>query len=227
MEDYKQDDWVHFSHNYLGIAILGCDEILNAKHYKNLLNVPLHSYEYGHHELFIAIIFNIKHGIEVFTKTLKIILADELNKSEKHHNIVELFKILQKEIKKHNIINTIIEEQKKDPTNHELNFIIRDLDNIKERLLEVETIVKKYYKCDFLKDKLDSNLFTIEDIDNTTFKYPENSLKINIKYGEVLSKLSDSDIEEAREDAKKLYKNFNELGYVFDVYKKLKKPLEN
>lgn len=211
----KSYDWVQFSQNYLYIARLGCQEILNSKHSK----IDSRSkYSYHASDLFIPIFFNIKHGIEIFIKTLKFILAEKLSKNDKKHNVSELFDLLKDEIKKHKIVEVIKEEREKNPNSANLEVAYNNKVKIPEFLDNLEKLILRYYHCEVLKCKLDAN-FTIEDLDNTAFRYPENNLKININYDEVLKKITDEDVEDILNDVNVLLKNFNELGFVLTIYK--------
>lgn len=215
-------DWVHFSHNYLKLAKLGCQEILNPKHNSAVDKFKL---KYKPYDLFISIIFNIKHGIEVFTKTLKIILTEKLiDKTDQHHNISELFYVLKKEIKKFKIDDKIKKDHLKNPKDTNLECAHRSIEKKGTVALldEIENLIFKYYHCEILTEKLNSgfeNKFTIEDSSNTAFKYPENNLVIKLHYDEILTTITEDDIREILKDVEILLEKFNDLGFVFDIYK--------
>src|SRR3989339_608373 len=188
----KHDDWVSFSQSYLQLARLGCDEILKSKHgkkgFRNRAKFRIHA-----QDIFIPILFNIKHGIEIFTKSLKLTLVGELSGNDLKHNISELFLLLKVEIKKHNILVVIQREREATPQDINIETAYNSLAKIPEFLAHLEVVIGKYYHCDVFKEKLESN-FTIEDIDNTAFRYPDNSLKIKMDYDKVLERITDSDV---------------------------------
>lgn len=215
-------DWVHFSHNYLKLAKLGCQEILNPKHNSAAGRFELN---YKPYDLFISIIFNIKHGIEVFTKTLKVILTEKLiDKIDQHHDISKLFTVLKKEIKKCKIDDKIKKDHLKNPKDTNLGCAYRSIENggTVALLDEIENLIFKYYHCEILTEKLNNgfkNKFTIEDSSNTAFKYPENNLEIKPHYDEILTTITENDIKEVLKDVEILLEKFNDLGFVFDIYK--------
>lgn len=214
----KSDTWVYFSQSYLQIARLACQEILGQK-YKRL-GFQEFELKYKAYDLFIPTIYNIKHGIEIFIKSLKLILAEKLNKNDLKHNIDELFELLKAEVQKHKIIEIIRKKHEEGSEDIDFEFAYNNKLKIPKYLDDLERLIKKYYQCDILKNKLSSNTFTIEDLDNTAFRYPDNNLKINVDYEEVASQISNEDIEKMQQDIDKLLKNFNELGYILEVYKK-------
>lgn len=211
-------NWVQFSQSYLLIARLACQEILDPHHskFKFRLSSKL---KYKSSDIYISIIYNIKHGIEIFIKTLKLILAEKLNKDDKSHNTSELFDLLKKEIKKHKIVEVIRQKYMANSDDINLELAYNNKLKIDDFLNDLEKFIKKYHYCEIIKDKLNSN-FSIEDIDNTVFRYPENNLKINLDYEKILEKINQSDIEEIFKDIEQLLKNFNELGFVLEIYKK-------
>lgn len=218
-------DWVHFSHNYLQLAHLGCQEILNKKYLKISFGSSF-KLKYQAHDLFIAIIFNVKHGIEVFTKTLKVVLSNKLNKNDLTHNISELFELLKKEIEKHKIVNVIIKKHEINQSDTNLKIAYDNILKISDFLDELEKIIYKYHHCEILLKRLNNgfrNKFIIEDVSNTAFKYPENNLKINVHYDEVLEAITEDDILEILADIEILLKNFNDIGFVLDIYKQHEK----
>lgn len=216
----KSYNWVLFSQSYLRLALLGCQELLDGKHKKSYeLTLGL---RYNIEDLFIPIIYNTKHGIEIFIKTFKFILDEKLGKDDRNHNSLELFEAFKKEIRKNKdtIIKEIKAEFSKKPESANLEVADKDLNNIEAFLNSLSQIIEKYHHCEFLKNKI-SNNFEIEDHENTAFRYPENNLKITLDYGSILSELKREDIEEIKKDVTLLFKIFNDLGFIFDVYKDL------
>jgi len=215
-------NWVHFSQSYLKIARLSCQEILDPKHNSASNGFVLH---YAPSDLFISIIFNIKHGIEIFTKTLKIILSGRLDgKREHHHDISKLFIVLKEEFEKYKIDDVITEEHCKNPNDINLECAFKSIQNGGTVAVfdEIENLIFKYYHCEILAKKLNNGFedkFIIEDSCNTAFKYPENNLEIKPYYDEILTTITKNDIREILGDVEILLEKFNNLGFVFDIYK--------
>lgn len=86
-----RDTWIKFSQSYLYLARLACQEILNSKHSKFNKTLP-NTFGYTPLDLFIPLIYNIKHGIESYIKTLHIIL--DLPYHASSHDIKILFREL-------------------------------------------------------------------------------------------------------------------------------------
>jgi len=216
--------WLNFSRSYLLLAKLGCKELLDSERNKNekLKDKEFFKMFYYTEDLFIAILYNIKHGIEIFIKTLKLILSEKIEKS---HDIFYLFEVLEKEIKLHKekIKSTIIKElNKSNLSDHDkvnLDEVKRNLDNLPTFLKKTKELVDKYYHCDVVKKKI-KNDFIIEDIDNTVFRYPENNLKVRLDYQKILSRINKDDIKNIFQDIIDLLENFNNLGFILDIYKK-------
>lgn len=82
-----------------------------------------------------------------------------------------------------------------------MNIFIDDLHN---KISNLEWIVKKYYYLEVLKVHI-NNDFDIVDIDNTWFKYPENSISISIDYCAVSRKIKIDTIKEIHADIINLY----------------------
>ncbi len=61
------DESILFYQSYFFIAELGCQELLDGKHKRGIHGFPL---PYMRQDLIIPIIYNVKHGIEIFLKQL-------------------------------------------------------------------------------------------------------------------------------------------------------------
>lgn len=223
-------DWLKFAQSYLAIALLACDEMIENK-YKQPFPDPdeeiVKKYglkpklidKYKIHVLYLPALYNTKHGIEVFIKTLKKILGTD--KVPKDHNAVESFEKLKGLVNEGHIQNVIEDAETKNPSDSNLPVAKEDLKNIQKYIANIEKLVTKYQRCDFLKEKIDSD-FEIEDGDNTAFRYPENSLKIQINYEKILLRITKKDVEAIRKDIEVLWKNFNGLGYILEIYSQYK-----
>lgn len=223
-------DWLKFAQSYLIIALLACDEMIENKYkeqFPNPKNEIVKKYglkpklidKYQIHVLFLPALYNTKHGIEVFIKTLKKILG--VDKVPKDHNAVELFERLKRLVNEGHIQKVLVDAKKANSSDANLPAAEGDFKNIKKYIENLETLIVKYQRCDFLGVKIESD-FEIEDEDNTAFRYPENSLKIQIDYEKVLLRLTKKDIEEIKKDVEALWENFNSLGYILEIYSQYK-----
>lgn len=201
-----KNNWLDFGLSYLYIANLACDEMSKDK--------P----EYTISDLYISTVYNTKHGVEVLLKSIIVTLEDkELIKKDEIHNQKTLYeKICQ--IADLPGIKKVISEIIKDKKDNEL-FIFLDerTKSLGKQFISVGNLIYKYQHLDFLKDKIDNN-FIIEDIDNTTFKYPQNSLKIKLDYEEILKKITIEDINSLKMDVNELINIFISLYLVFTRY---------
>lgn len=223
-------DWLKFAQSYLIIALLACDEMIENKYKEQFpdsedevvkkygLKTKLID-KYTIHVLFLPSIYNAKHGIEVFIKTLKKIVG--VDKIPKDHNVVELFEKLKGLVKEGHLQLIIAEAKTKNPSDSNLPAASGDLKNIKKYIANLEKLVLKYQRCDFLKEKISSD-FEIEDGDNTAFRYPENNLKIQLDYEKMLFRITKKDVEEIKKDIEALWENFNGLGYILEIYSQYK-----
>lgn len=69
----------------------------------------------------------------------------------------------------------------------------------------------KYYHCEFINNN--KKIVNIYDRVNDIFRYPENKAEIKIN----LELIDDNLIKSIHND---IYRLFNDLGYMVDVYKK-------
>ena len=100
-------EWQLFAESFLALSEIGCDKVLeNTK-----LNGKLEGF--WQRKLFISIIYDFKHSIEITIKTFIKLFCPE--KFETHHNINNLFNIVYPEIEKS--INNIYKEVKKKISN--------------------------------------------------------------------------------------------------------------
>lgn len=220
------DIWETFSINYLLMAKLGALEMIHGKHDIELEMgyIPIFTKKI----LYVPVLYNLKHGIEIFIKTLKYTLSKQLNKSDEKHDIKNLFEILKKEIKSNpNIIKSIKDKAEKsnsdsninDKERADLNFASMDVDNLQKYVNEVEKKILKYYQCSFINSKLEG-AFLLNDSNNILFRYPKGKVEINIDYDTVTSKLNRSDAEEVLKDINFLVDRFNQLQFFFKIYKR-------
>ncbi len=201
----KKYDWAIFAQSYFLIARLACQELLSEKkerHSKNRkLNIP-----YQLADLYVSILFNIKHGIEVFVKTLSIFSYGEY---EEGHDIKNLFSNAKGKISK----LKFTPRQKgfyDDISQDDINASIKDLE-------QIEKLVLYFFKLDFLKQKLGSD-FTINDTLNDVLRYPDSKASIRIDWGTILSyRVQTSDIQEILTKLDDLHDLFNKIGRLYAI----------
>lgn len=217
-------EWVDFMNSYLNIACLACQELIDTRENKhsttNVMPVPV---PFIINDLYISILFNIKHAIEIFIKTTDNFLRGEYD--NKSHDIYHLFIAMKNRIKKDNskIIATFKKAEKskdKLPEGLKINLpiAIENFNNIDENLYKAERLIEKYYKCHLIKDKLKNN-FEIKDPDNTVFRYPDNSLQIILNYEEIGNTFIKEDIEEILRDVFEMKNIFSNIGFPVAVYR--------
>jgi len=196
---YRMSDWYTFANGYLELARLACVEIIghkNSKYSRSAKGKPkriLHEFELK--EIFIPALFNTKHGIEVLLKTLIVNLLNKemLEKGDYSHNIEEIFNRL--EAQEH-----LQEKKINDSTEFTNKYFTKGsgskniFQDWKKDMLALKELVYKYHNLDFLKEKIKAD-YSIEDQENTAFKYPTNNLKIQLDYKNMVSRLKKEDVE--------------------------------
>lgn len=201
----KRYDWAIFAQSYFLISRLACQEILTKRDTKHSKNSKLDT-PYQPADLYVSILFNIKHGIEVFIKTLSVFAYGEYEES---HDIKMLFSNAKNKISK-----LKLKPRQKgfydDISQDDIDASLKDLE-------EIEKLVIYFFELDFLKQKLNNN-FVINDTLNDVLRYPNNKASIRIDWGTVLSaRVNLSDIEEIIAKLDELYELFNKTGYLHAV----------
>lgn len=201
-DERKKYDWPVFAQSYLYIAKLACQELLSQRKGKHSKNSDA-EFPYTTSDLFVSILFNIKHGLEVFIKGLGVFAYGEYN--EKLHDIQELFTDVKRRI------SGMSFQSDKSPyydrvTTEEINAIPKNLDKIEE-------FVSYFYNIDILKSKIGGD-FLIKDIKNDVFRYPSNKAEIEIDWATILTtKISDADVREILTKIETLSELLNSTGY--------------
>ncbi len=199
------DDWLYFSQSYLQMAKLACQEIIEPKHNKR--DGVKSFWSYYPKDLIIPILYNVKHGIEIFVKTISLIIDEEYDEG---HNIKELFGKLKRKFKK----------VKLQPCKKGGNVITSEtIDDFPKKLKEIEKLVNEFYFVEILREKLDKN-FVIHDKQNDIFRYPDNKASVKINWEVVLPKFNEKDIQSLKNKIDKLYELFNETGYIITILQK-------
>lgn len=200
-----KENWFDFGMSYLYLADLACKEMQKKE-----------DREYYAGELYIATIFNIKHGIEVNLKSLIVLLEDrQISKKLEHHNQEEIMNEFHRLIGEKKIINLIETLTKKNENNAE--WIFKEIKGKKDiilTMLDMAKLVSKYHQLSFLKDKISSD-FIIEDTNNTAFKYPQNNLLIKLDYKEIIKKIDKVAILKIAIDVSELLNYFLTLNMLF------------
>lgn len=217
---FEHSKWHYFVQNYLKIAELACLEMTGHKYTrynrlgKNKTVLLAKNREFKVNDLYISTIFSIKHAIEIAIKTLNGALIDDV--PDYTHDTKELMEILKKQIKNVNVrknIDTLLGDSWPEDTMEEqeaakfFKEIKSKVQALNDYLTKFEVIANKYYHCEFLKDKI-GDLFIIEDCDNTAFRYPSNSMSIQLDYEKITEKISDKDIE-------MILKDIHDLSWAF------------
>ncbi|WP_339632761.1 hypothetical protein [uncultured Sneathiella sp.] len=202
--NYSKYDWpVAFAQSYLLIAKLACQELLSDSEDKRHKAEDI--FVYGVPDLYVPIVFNIKHGIEVFIKSLSIFIDETYD--ERTHDIKKLFQDVKPRILKglHPTDRPYYDNLTQDGVNE-----------IKNALSQIETLINEFYHLDFLKSKINQN-YTFSDIQNDFFRYPENKTGIQINWEPVLRDLSKEDVEQILSKVNELYENFNKVSAALSI----------
>lgn len=212
-QKYNEIDWHEFLNSFLDLTELACKEIENPKHIENIGGQEI---KYNDVRLKIAIIYNMKHAIEIFIKAL-IRIADNSSKEKidghEGHDLNKLLELLEKRMENGAIKKVI--KNLNDNQDELASFTQQEIEEFKKYAKEIKTISDYYFKLKFL-NKED---IVIIDTKNTAFKYPENITQINaqINYFDFIygSKL---DIEKIKEDIRFLKMYFDSIKTVFYLY---------
>ena len=191
----QKENWELFFLGYLSMAKLGCEEMLKENSNYNI------------EDLYISTIYNFKHAIEIFLKAIIVILEErKLIKHEETHDQLETFKSFFKTIDKNkkDIINTIDKIEASDEVWEMIKLETGKMDNLTNKVLE---LIKKYQTVSFLKEKIEQD-YLIEDGVNDVFRYPQNKMKIDLNYKDIIKRIGEKDILD-------LYKDVNTADEVF------------
>jgi len=208
-QEYNEINWFQFLNSFLDLVELACKEMDDPKHFEIIGGIEI-KYNTG---LNVAIIYNMKHAIEIFIKTL-IRIADNSSKEEiKKHDMDYLFQLLKTRMENGDIKKVI---RKLDYGKDELaSFAQQEIKEFETYTTEIQKIINYYYKLEFLN----KNDITAIDTENTAFKYPENITQINaqINYFDFFFNYN-LDIQKIREDVRNLKMHLNSIKTVFYLY---------
>ena len=136
IEMEKEFEYLFFTRAYLMLAYLGSEEILNkirTEKYNNPLGEMVPDWMYENNYLLAPVIFNFKHAMEIFLKTIPQFLFIEPDK--KSHDLKYLFQKIEKKLndKKNteNLKRLIVKYHHNNFLKNKIkeNFIIEDRSN--------------------------------------------------------------------------------------------------
>lgn len=191
--DYQQMEWNEFLDSFFQIIESACEN------YKKELNV--------------AIVYNMKHAIEIFIKTLIRIADDHSEEKIKNHDLNLLFKSLVQKLKNKKIQKVI--KELNDTEESLASFTQQEIKEIEKTLDKIKQIIQYYNELEFL----DKKSISLVDLNNTAFKYPENKTQIyaKIDYFDFFFTYQ-LDIEKIKEDIRNLRIHFNSIKTILQVY---------
>lgn len=156
-------EWIFYAYSYLGLARIGCNELINQK-YRNKRSL-MDDLLYGTKKsmsryLLISIFFNIKHALELLIKGSGVNLDRKYWKS---HDIDFLLNDFERRVK--TFLN------------------LKHEDKIFKKISEIKPIIQKYFCCEFLE-----GIKGAKDFQNELFRYPESSDKSLASYSDFFKK---------------------------------------
>ncbi|MFA6198315.1 MAG: hypothetical protein WC734_04165 [Patescibacteria group bacterium] len=171
-------------------------------------------------KIYISIIYNIKHGIEVFIKTVCVQFNVDYPKDGKGHDIKKALNTLYDKSKKDKQKISEWLENEDITKNSPLLATVKDrfFKNWTNNFSDIERLVNKYYYCEFIKAQMLTD-YTIQDESNTGFRYPENNLLIKPDYQKIVDRVTALDIKGIDSDIVDLFKNFEIVSFVIEFYR--------
>lgn len=202
----RKYDWVVFAQSYFLIAKLACQELLNTEEKKHS-KVQGKDYFYQPADLFVSILFNIKHGTEVFVKALGIFAYEEYREG---HDIHQLFIEVKQKISDRKI-SPPAEKKYYDSVTKE------DVANSQKDLDDIEPLILYFYNLEVLKSKIGQH-YSIKDTQNDFLRYPDNKAAVQVDWGTVLSsRIEVTDIKDMLGKLDELLELFNKVGYLYAI----------
>ena len=157
--EYKniREDWYILGRSYFDLALLACRELEqdNAKIQK----------------LYIPIIYNMKHAIELYLKYFIVTFqkTELIKKQKKHNNVITMKQMTKKFVdKQDNIVEIISQVTFQNKGIASKYFTYKTKKHIFEKLTNLILLVKKYQNLECLECLVNNNL-KIEDTDNNCF----------------------------------------------------------
>lgn len=203
-EDEKYQ-WLSFAQSYLLLAREACQELLDSRTIKHskAVGVDWHL-PYQPVDLFIPIIFNIKHGIEIFLKTLCLISGKKYIGDS--HDLYQLFNDLKTKIP----INL-------SPVNDKDGNVVseEEIRQFPDRMSTLEKLILKYHHCEILNGA-NKRVINIYDRLNDIFRYPDNKATVEIDFTDI----DGQTIENTLVDIDLIHTTLNRIGYMIEIYRK-------
>lgn len=195
-------DWLYFTWSYLDLARLGCKALLEEVHSggKKL--------EYTS-ELIVAVLYNVKHGIECYLKTLSNIIDGSYTQT---HDLSKLFQELRRKVQaiQFRPIQRKLGKRFLPPlTQGDIDLMCRALDSLGELITEFETLP-------WLTMKLENNS-GVRDSKNDFFRYPESSAAALIRWDQLWGQFDEDDIRKIDEKIQQIHDLFSSVGWPIDV----------
>ncbi len=213
-----RDSWSNFGLSYFKIAELSCDVMKKSADEERDAKIL---------DLYMPTLFNIKHGIEIFLKCFIVILEEnELEKNKQHHRQSEIFKEIIRLVKTKKIENVIQKASEKNKNRKDWKRCSERVQDFDKKLENLESLISRYQTLQFLKSKIANN-FSIEDSENTAFKYPQNNLQVHLDYGKILKNITEEDIDDLCKDIRKLQSVLIDFWMIFYCYIEIKNTLND
>ena len=212
MEDEKQYKWLGFAQDYLSCAELLCWEMLEQHYVYDPFDTGKQWARFPMHNIFIPMMFNLKHGIELFLKMLRMVMVDKIEKGKNGHDIAYLFSLLKKEVDSDYIQDELhnTDTTTKNPGDKiNLEIATENVKNLVSNFSEIERVTMKYYEGEILLKSVPNKSLSFVDSDNTMFKYPENSSGQNIEYDTFVEKITKEDVKVILADVRILLNTLN------------------
>jgi len=212
-----KNNWTNFGFSFLRTAELSCKEMM---HFSNESDRIRRVFDY-----YIPTIFNLKHGIEVFLKCFVVILQEK-ELLEKDHDQMKIFEKLLKLVKDKEVKKRIEEVAENNKQRLDWSAAKKRVESIDDKIMALDTLVRRYYNCTFLEDKINNN-FSIIDSKNTAFRYPQNNLQMELDYSKILCTINSGDIEKLHGDILELEKRLVDLWQIFQAKFEINKYFNN
>lgn len=216
--------WSDFADNFFYFVEVGCEHFLDYynqvdgsnENDKTELNFRFCS-------LYIPIIFNIKHGLELSLKCLIRTLDEKNEKNIYTHNLEVNFYSFENIVKEKKDIKSFVLGLKSDSYYFDLKY---KAEKFEETISCFKILVFKYHNLEFIKNKkLKASLQN--DNFNEFFRFPENKKNkkidyFNLVYGENFETRDDV-FNSFHEDVKKIKLIVRDLSDIFRIYIEEKK----
>lgn len=175
----------------------------------------------------IAIMFNIKHSMELFIKRSIVSLGIMITRKLQHHDLLKLFNRLSGEIDSEVIKETLestyqLRHTLSSPEITNVEIAYDDSKRLVSNLRKFKRMVEKYYKLRFFRRHFGKG-FVFTDYDNTAFKYPETRNNTKIDHDNFIGKITKKDLSDIEKDIDKLYNLYKEIGFCLRIYSRYKK----